>query len=263
MPGPLLILIFTSLGLTVLMPLFMGLVMFLVPGGGRKGNMRTVREIAHDDMSIEQAKLLYTQRLAYDSFVITNATNPTRIEAMRPRAPRSETFAHGDKGLTVEIDFAPDARGGVNVRIAMWMDDYIIRDTGEGRLIDMTLDRLVTAELDREPPPLVPNTSLMASSSLASVVAAIVIIVALAIPVGSPGARTAAAIAGAAGACVLSMLSALQSLGVMRRRPAEVTGRGLVAATMLLGALGILAAVVVPYLRFGQDALKVLRGLLP
>jgi hypothetical protein len=262
MPGPLLIAIFTCLGLTVLMPLAMGIVMFLLPGG-RKGNMRTERAIAHDGMSVEQAKSLYAQRLAYDNFVITNAANPARIEAARPRAPTTETFAHSDKGLNVEIDFAPDARGGVNVRIAMWMDDYILRDTGEGRLIDMTLDRLVNAELDREPPPVVPNTSLMASSSLASVLAAIVIIVALAVGVASPGARTAAVIVGAGLACVLSMLTALQALGEMHRRPAEVTGRGLVAATMIFGALGILAGAVALYLRFGQSVLKTLRALVP
>jgi len=133
MPGPLWVAILTCLALTVLTPLLIGVVMFLVPGG-RKGNMRTEREVAHDGMTVEQAKSLYAGRLAYDGFVIVNAAHPAQLKAMKPQAPTTEVHTHADKGLNVEIDFAPDETGrGVRVRLAVWMDDYIIRDSGEGR----------------------------------------------------------------------------------------------------------------------------------
>ena len=262
--SPLWIAILTCLGLFIVLPWVSALVLFLLPGGGRKGKMRTVREVAHDGMTVEQARTLYAGRLTYDGFIITNASEPTRLEAKKPKAPMTETFTHADKGLSVAIDFAPEPGGrGVAVRIVMWMDDFVIFDTGEGRLIDMTLDRIVTAELDRDPPPVVPNRSLMAVDALISVLTALAIIIALGVGVSSPGARTAAVIVGAAMACVLSMMMSLHALSTIRSRPAELTGRGAVLATMIVGPLAVVVAAVTLYLRFGASTLKTLRGLLP
>jgi hypothetical protein len=251
--------ILTCLALTVLTPFLIGLVMFLLPGG-RKGNMRTERDVAHDGLSVEQAKSLYADRLVYDGFVVTNAANPARLEAMKPKAPSTEVHTHGDKGLQVEIDFAAEARG-VRVRLAAWMNDYIIRDTGEGRLIDLTLDRLVTAELDREPPPVVPNTSLMALSSLVSVLLSMAIIVALSVGSAPRGMRVAAVVAGAVLACLASMFMALQALQEIRRRPAELTGKGMVAATMIAGVVGVVGGAVALYVRFGATIAEATRQL--
>src|SRR5687768_5242159 len=164
MPAPIWIPIVTSLALTLVTPFLIGLVMFLVPGG-RKGNMRTQREVAHDGLGVEEAKSLYAGRLAYDGFNVTATPDASKLRAVKPKAPATETHTHGDKGLTAEIDFVPDPRG-VRVRIVLWMNDFVFSDSGEGRLIDLTLDRLITAELDREPPPVVPNSSFMALSAL-------------------------------------------------------------------------------------------------
>ena len=207
-------------------------------------------------MSVEQANALYASRLAYDGFTIVNATNPARLEAVKAKAPTMETHTHGDKGLGVEIDFAPDAAGGVRVRIAAWMHDFIFHDSGEGRLIDLTLDRLLSAELDREPPPIVPNGSFMALSSLVSVLIGLAIIVLVAITVQSRTLRMAAVVAGAALACPASMLMANQALMEIRRRPAELTGKGMVTVTMILGVVGMLGGVAVLYVRFGETVAR-------
>ena len=248
---PIGILILTFVALTVGTPFLIGIVMLLVPGG-RKGKMRTEREVAHAGMSVEQAKALYASRLAYDGFTIVNATNPARLEAVKQKAPSTETHTHSDKELGVEIDFMPDAVGGVRVRIAAWMNDFILYDTGEGRLIDLTLDRLLNAQLDSVPPPIVPNRSFMALSSLVSVLIALAIIVLVAATVQPGSARWAAAVVGAALACPANMLMAFQALTEIRRRPAELTGSGIVAATLVLGVLAMLGGVAVLFARFGQ-----------
>ena len=259
MSAPVWIAIGTCLGLTLVTPFVIGLVMFLVPGG-RKGSMRTEREVAHQGLSVEQAKELYAGRLAYDGFVISPSAYPNRLEAQKLKAPSTETYSHADKGLSVTIDFAPEAPG-VRVLIAMWMNDFVLKDSGEGRLIDLTLDRLVTAQLDREPPPIVPNTSFMVLTSFVSVLMSIVLIVWIWTGVESRSTRMAGVVAGAGAACVMSMLLAHQALAEIRRRPAELTGKGLVAATMIAGAIGIAVAGAALYVRFGEAIAAAARNL--
>src|SRR5688500_16078139 len=268
MPGPLWVLIITGLALTVPMPVLIGLVMFLL-SGGRKGNMRTEREVAHAGLTIEQARSLYAERLVYDGFVV-NSANPMRLEAMKPQVAGGEVYTHADKGLRIAVDFAaePDGRGsggggpsGVRVRVAAWMDDFIVYDTGEGRLIDLTLDRLIGAELDREPPPVVPNRSLMAVSSLVSVLLSVAIIAALSVGLAPANKWTAAAVAGAAFACVISVATAVQGLSGIRRRPAELTGGGIATAAIVLGLVGIIASAAALWLRFGEIISTSLREL--
>jgi hypothetical protein len=247
----------TSFVLTLATPFLITIVMFFVPGG-RKGNMRTEREVVHSGITVEQAKALYSDRLAFDGFVITDEMDPRRLKATKPKAPRTRTHTHNDNGLSVEIDITPDPRGA-RVRIAIWMNDFVFYDSGEGRLIDLTLDRLISAELGQQPAPIVPNLSFVALSSLTVVLLSIAVIAWLTFGVRLRSIWLAAVVAGAALACLTSILVALKALVEIRRRPAELTGKGLVAAAMIAGLLGTLAGAITLSVCFGDIVVKAAR----
>src|SRR5688500_5056750 len=165
---PLLIMIGTCFAMMIVTPLLVALAMLALPG--RKGRMRTVREVFHAGVDADATRTLYAERLGYDGFVLSPAAaDPASLEATKPKRPTADAAvgAHADKSLSVRLDFAPDpARRGVHVRATAWVNDFIFYDTGEGRLIDAMLDRLLRADLDKEPRPVVPNVSFMALSAM-------------------------------------------------------------------------------------------------
>jgi hypothetical protein len=237
----------------------MSLVLLMVPG--RKGKMRTEREVTHGGVSSDDARTLYAGRLAYDGFQIEPSSDPLYVKAVRRRAPNGETLTHSDKTMCVEVRLTPDARpdgggcggGGVRVRVAAWLDDFVLFDTGEGRLVDLTLDRLMTAELDREPPPVVPNQSLLASSSLVTALLGMTTIAMLTLRPSAPTTSTTAAIVGGATlACFGAIMLAREALKQIRACPSELLGSGTARATFFLAPLGLAAGVVAMCVRYRE-----------
>jgi hypothetical protein len=252
MPPLLRVTVLTSLAITLITPFLIALVLLLVPG--RKGKLRTEREVAHKEFSADQAKFLYEARLLYDGFTIADGTGPLRLSAHKRNAARTETHTHTDKAMTVEIDFISDSRG-VRVQIAAWMNDFIFYDSGEGRLIDLTLERILGADLDRDPPPIVPTRSFGAISSLVSALLAIAAMVILT-STGHTNVWVAAVVTGSALACVASMFLAHAAMKEIRRRPDELSGTDTVIATFLVAAVGAAGGVVVLYVRFGETMIQ-------
>ena len=68
--------------------------------------------------------------------------------------------------------------------------------------------------------------------------------------------RLAWVVVGAMIACAASMLLAYQALEQIRLRPGELTGKGMVAATMIAGAIGILGGAAALWLRFGETLVQ-------
>jgi hypothetical protein len=241
-------------------PFVLAMLFFLVPG--RKGKMRTERRVAHDALAPEQARSLYAARLAYDGFAIDPATAPAVLRATRAGAASGETHTHADKPMVVEMRFDP-AGGGVRVHLVAWLKDFVFYDTGESRLLDLTLDRILNAELAREAPPLVPNYSFMAMSCLTSAAIGVATIGVVVFQTKSAHIRLAGLVAGAALACVGSLFLARETLAQIRRRPDELKGVGILIATAVVGTAGIVAGAVVLWVRFRETLMHAFRQYLP
>jgi hypothetical protein len=250
----------TCFAILVGSPCLLALLMFLVPG--RKGKMRTERDVAHDGLSVEQARSLYAARLAYDGFAVEESFDPAFLRAVRSGAPSGQSHAHADKGMTVEMRFTPMG-GGVRVQVAAWVKDFVFYDTGEGRMVDLTLDRLLHAELTRDAVPVVPTPSYSALSSVVVALLGITIIALAMFATRSRDVRTASIVAGAALACGGSLLVALEAARQIRARPAEVSGSQFLVAAAVLGVLGMLAGALALYLRFRETLIQAFRQELP
>jgi hypothetical protein len=248
------------LAILVASPFVLALLFFLVPG--RKGRMRTERHVAHDALAPEQAKSLYAARLAYDGFAIDPATVPSLLRATCAGAPSGETETHADKPMVVEMRFDP-AGGGVRVHVVAWLNDFVLYDTGESRLLDLTLDRILNAELAREAPPLVPNYSFMAMSCLTTAALGVATIGVVVFQTTSAHIRLASLVAGAALACLGSLFLARETLSQIRRRPTELKGHGILIATAVVGTVGIVAGAVVLWIRFRETLVHAFRQYLP
>lgn len=247
MPRSLWIMLITCFAITMASPFLIAILLLLVPG--RKGTMRTVRTVRHDGLSAEQVRALYEARLARDGFVIDGPGNPGQLQAVRPRSVEP-VHTISDKAVGVEITVTPDA-AGTRAEVAAWVKDFVFFDSGEGRFVDLVLERLVNADPNAAAPPVVPTVSFVALCGLVSAALGIAAMAFLVKRGGSPSVETAGVVAGGALACVVAILIAVEAMKQIRRRPAELTGRGVLLATVVLGAVGIAGGVAVLYVRFG------------
>ena len=222
-------------------------ILMIIPG--RKGNMRTVREADHP-LEMEAAWKLYADRLAFDGFTVDPTEMPGRLvgrRKMRKPPGEEQIVTHATKPMTVEVTFRPIA-GGVHATVVGLLNDFVIFDTGEGRQVDLTLHRLMSADLNAEPPPAVPGPSLTA------VIAATGAAIALAGPFlarfAAPDSRwrSVGAMIGFALGALYAFSMASQALGEIAKRPHELRGRWIAYLAILLAAAAILLAV----LRIGQ-----------
>lgn len=233
-------------GLGVLAVTFVGslllpvLVMLVLPG--RKGTMRTVRETTFAT-SVDGAWQVMAARLQYEGFNVNDGGRPNTLTAERPARTYHEAgqdiITHATKPLGIEIAFEPVA-GGAHLTIALWMNDFILHDSGEGRYIDAMLDRLIAAELDREPAPVVPSTTLGAIVAATGGAIALTISTAPLYSDWLSGAQLFAFGLGVCGAGFYAIMMAKIALAAIRARPAEVTGRGTSWLAMMLGSLAVL-----------------------
>lgn len=211
---------------------------FLSPG--RKGSMRTVRDTVHEDVSLDFARTIYLDRLKFEGFEVELEQGGTRLTARRGKLPGNSPFSvhtHASKPLELKMEFRPLDRG-VGVRLEMTMKDFVIVDTGEGKYIDETLDRLMGADLEREEAPVVPNETF--KTTVAFQIAFLMLFAPILL--FAPGFTTEMA-----GGLMLVLIVeffvsvVLALLGILDcfMRPGEMTGKGksLVAMLMGLGAL--------------------------
>jgi hypothetical protein len=260
MPDPLWMMLLTCFAILMASPFVLALLLFLVPG--RKGKMRTEREFAHDDLPVEQAKPLYAARLAYDGFTIDNGPDPLFLRATRAGAPAGQALTHADKGMIIEMRFLP-VGSGVRVHLAAWVTDFVFYDTGESRHIDLTLDRLVKAELERDAVPLVPNRSFLAMSGLTTALLGIATVAFVMFRTTSTEMHMASIVAGGALACLGSLFVAREALAKIRAKPGELRGHVILLATAVLGTLGIIAGAVALYARFSETLIQAFKKELP
>jgi hypothetical protein len=165
MPRPLWLMIGWSLVIPIASPLLLALVLVLVPG--RKGRMRTQRQTVFPAMRLEEAQPYFTQRLRHDDFVVEPSADPSRVMGIRRRPPEAQPGL--DPTMIIELTFVSQA-DGLQVSAVAWFGELTFFDSGEGRLIDQTLERMLHGDLDREPRPLLRTFDYMAVSALVAAV---------------------------------------------------------------------------------------------
>jgi hypothetical protein len=248
MPRPLWLMIGWSLVIPIASPLLLALVLVLVPG--RKGRMRTQRQTVFPAMRLEEAQPYFTQRLRHDDFVVEPSADPSRVMGIRRRPPEAQPGL--DPTMIIELTFVSQA-DGLQVSAVAWFGELTFFDSGEGRLIDQTLERMLHGDLDREPRPLLRTFDYMAVSAL---VAAVLCLAAMGyLYLHSPPATIARAamVAGLVLSCFATLFIARDARRQILHRPAELTGRGAVAATFVLGSIGIVVGIAILVLQYRES----------
>lgn len=219
------------------------LIVLIIPG--RKGTLRTTREFRFPG-KIEEAFSLMRGRIEYEGFITDSASPPRVLTAHRParhhEVDESTIVTHATKPLGLEAHFEP-VPGGAMVRLTMWMKDFVLLDSGEGRQIDLTLDRLIKAELDKEPPPVTPSTSL---NAFCAVTAGLVTIALAALPFYWPWLRQKHLFAfglAIAGGGLFAASMGWETIKAVRAKPLEVKGTGLAYLSHVLAAIAVVAGV--------------------
>jgi len=241
------------------------LLLLLVPG--RKGTMRTRREVVHDGISVADACELYARRLEHDRFAVDRSGAPLLLKARRAaqhhRAPGGgDIVTHATKPASVEVRLSHEnagaggaasagsggvAAGGglgagnvgsVAVTVEAWLNDFVFHDSGEGRQVDLMLHRLTDADLATEPPPAVPTPSYHALVALAAAVltCAAPWVVSAVTRDGSMW-RTRMVACLVAGP-VIALLEVERTLRDARARPAEVTRTWLAYVAAVVAVVG-------------------------
>ena len=217
------------------------LIVLIIPG--RKGTLRTTREFRFPGR-IEEAFELMRGRIEYEGFVTDSASPPRFLAAHRParhhEVDESTIVTHASKPLGLEVHFEPLA-DSATVRLTMWMKDFVLLDSGEGRQIDLTLDRLIKAELDKEPPPVTPSTSL---NAFCAVTGGLVAIALAALPFYWPWLRERHLLAfglAIAGGGLFAASMGWETIKAVRAKPLEVKGTTLAYLSYVLAAVAVIA----------------------
>jgi hypothetical protein len=243
MPLPMWLMIGWSLVIPIASPFLLALALVLVPG--RKGRMRTQRQTVFPAMPLKEAQPSFMQRLRRDDFVVEPSADPSRVMGIRRRQPGV------DPTMIIELTFVSHA-DGLRVSAVAWFDDLVFFDSGEGRLIDQTLERLLHGDLDREPRPLLRTFSYMAVSALVAAVLCLAAMGYLYLHRPPATIARAAMVAGLVLSSLATLFMARDARRQIRQRPAELTGRGAVAATFMLGSIGIIVGIAILILQYGE-----------
>ncbi len=196
---------------------------------GRKGYMRTKREVLWPGLSAEETLARLDERFAQLGF--TPVAGATRYTVERKKGQSPDDYlneSHANKPLRAEFTFSPEGQG-VRIGVVMTMPDFVILDTGEGAHIDQVLDRLLATEACPPLRPPVPNVSYMAAVCWSSGICQWAAVIAIAMNQG-PLAKTAGAFFGLAFGAFVYGVAGFLALALMYRRPLEVKGRALAIA---------------------------------
>ena len=228
------VLLFVAVASAVL-PTLLLVLMLLLPG--RKGTLRTTREFRMP-VGADDAFDLLAGRLEYDGFVVDRQRRPIVLTARRePRYRQSGVVTPASLGLGAEAHFVP-AADGVSVRLAVWMNDFIFHDSGEGQQIDRTLDRLINAQLDRDPPPTTPSSTFNGPVAVAGGGVALAL---AALPPWLMSHHLLSFGFGVITGGLYAVMMGYESLKAIRARPGEVTGKPMAYVAFALGGLAVLA----------------------
>ncbi len=192
---------------------------------GRKGYMRTQREVFHDKAPLHEVFQTYLERVRFEGFepVEGQVHPPRQIVAQRTPEREPATFTHASIPLELKISFA-ERDQGVDVQVEMKTRSFVVLDTGEGRYIDETLKRLLEAELAQEQRPIVPNVTLTAVIAL--YIGILMLIAPLLMLVPGFGLGRALGLLEAMGMeCFVCVGLSLIALYLCYRNPGEITGR--------------------------------------
>ena len=221
---------------------------------GRKGKMRTRKQVVHDNTTVEDARNLYAARLQYDKFKILPVPDAAVLRAARgkmstvilPFTPNS----HSIKPIEVALRFEP-AGTGVAVSIELWMNDFVFKDTGEGRYVDEALARILGADLGKDSLPIVPNPSMNASVAMTESLLLIVAPALMLLPGLSLRAGTTILVVIFSSAFIAFGLGCYASVETYLK-PGEITGRLAGGLGVVLSLFAATIGLVVWALQFGR-----------
>lgn len=133
---------------------------------GPKGHLKTVKEQFLRGRAAADIYGLFVERLQFEGFEILEADAPrsfsARREPLEGEKPWPAVHTHDKHSYVAEFEFT-DYDGGVAMSASLKIDALVLRDTGEGEYIRLTLDRLVAGDLANEPLPVVPNETYFAT----------------------------------------------------------------------------------------------------
>ncbi len=210
-------------GLPLLLAFFGAL---LLPG--RKGYMRTKREVLWPGLGTKETLARLEERAAQLGFTPVAGTGRPTIE--RKKGQSGGDFlseSHASKPLRAEFTFNPEGEG-MRIGVVMTMPGFVILDTGEGAHIDQVIDYLLTTEAPSPRPP-VPTVSYAAAVCWCGGICQGAAVIAIAINQG-PFAKTAGAFFGLLFGAFVYSLTGLLALALMYRRRLEVKGHALAIA---------------------------------
>jgi hypothetical protein len=251
--------VLTGFAIAIMSPIALAFLLLLTPG--RKGYLRTTRAVPQKGLSTDVARSLYADRLARAGFAVEAETDASSLRALYRGSPSGETHAHSDKAILVEIHFEPDG-SGTSVRADARMKSFVFLDTGEGRLLDLTLARLLAEDASAISQPVVKSQSFLALSGLAMAILSIATLIGLYWKTYSKHINLAAVFAGAILACAAPVLMSREARMQIRKRPEELTGTGIISVTIVLGIAGVATGAEMIYLRFGETLINAFKQLL-
>jgi len=232
--------------------LFGGILLQLVVGlltPGRKGKIRSEKSVFHAGVSASLAWQTYARRLQFEGFHFEQEESQGVLSARRRSAADAfsplEIKSFAKMALKAQVHFEPRP-DGVVVRLVLWTPNSVYVDTGEGAFIDAMVERLIGANLEWEPPPVVPNLSGHAQSALytgALMLLAPILIVLL----GLDASHGLAMVGGAIVACITNLVLGGLGLRDVLMKPQEMRGKwqAIVGILLSIGAVMLTIAVFV------------------
>lgn len=229
------------------------LIASLMPG--RRGHMRTTREMAIPDTSLADAQRLMTARLRDEGFEIVDS-RPAFLQAVRAQKYNAvnplAAVDHAGSALGAEVNLR-EAGASIMVTVSLWMPSLVFYDTGEGRFIDLTLERLLLGDR-ATPPPIVPNRNLNAVMAVSCAV--VMMLVALGLLLPQMDGATAQWLARAVmHTLVYPVVLAVLAWVAMLRKPDAITGGAWACAGVALAAMAAFLAVAIYAIRFGNGSM--------
>ncbi|MBN1517800.1 hypothetical protein JXA32_14645 [Candidatus Sumerlaeota bacterium] len=125
--------------------------------GGRKfGFLKHAREIQYTNVEPDKVWQLFIDRLNYDGFTIEESEPGLSIRASRkgvkhdPHNPMT-AYKHAELPLKASVNL--NAEGdNTNLSLTIQYREFIVADTGEGKYLERLAERLISADLQQNPP---------------------------------------------------------------------------------------------------------------
>lgn len=231
-------LVVTLMWLVVGMPFAIAVIFLLLPGS-RKGSMRTERVKTLRNVTEADTRTLFLTRLHAEGFEITSVAG--LITAKRKGRPIGEVRSHHDKAMSATVALR-EMGSDVEVTLAVWMNDFIFYDTGEGLLVDRQMERLINGPGAKPIEP-VPNCSYTALCVFYSAAAALFLSALLATGTFTPTQVVLGMVCGVTVAAACCIGIAIKAAVLIRGRREVLTGETYAWLGMIIAAFALVVGV--------------------